>query len=98
MYYVSLLSQISVTLGFFSSVCESRGKLQPKDEAGIASGMLAVVRFPPPRADRGWGARLKTGRRKGGDLGIFFVLTPQYSTQLEKETEAPRLGGKNWMA
>lgn len=40
--------------------------------------------FPPLRR-QGVGCPAETGRRKGGCLGIFFVLASQYSTQLEKD-------------
>lgn len=75
------------------SVSESRVKFWAKDEARIASGMLAVDRFPPLCADRGWGARLKVGGGKKGGIWEYSLSSPQpavdYSTQLEKDTGSP---------
>ena len=60
-----------------------------KAGAGIASGMLAVDRFPALCADRGWGARLKLGGEKRGGFGNI-ILCPHPSAQHTAGDEAPR--------
>lgn len=75
-------------------------KLEQKDEARIASGMLAVDGFPPLLRRQGVGCPAETGRRKGGDLGIILCPHPQYNAQLEKERGSAfgKKKKKNWMA
>lgn len=52
-------------------------------------------------ADRGWGAgsnwEEKKGRTGGGDLGIVFVLSPQYNAPLENDSGSS-LERQKWMA
>ncbi|KAI9535158.1 hypothetical protein NQZ68_007249 [Dissostichus eleginoides] len=45
---------------------------------------------------QGVGCSAETGRRKGGDFGIVFVLTPQYNTQLEKQAGSSQKIKTGW--